>query len=73
MANENHVLSPRGIIATIIYLLIFPLLIFLLAGDWLWIEGWLFTVWYIVLCLSSLIYLYCKDPALLEERYRTRK
>jgi len=53
--------------------LIFPVFILLLSGDWLWPEGWLFNIWYLVLCLSSLTYLYRKDPALLEERYRTRK
>jgi protein-S-isoprenylcysteine O-methyltransferase Ste14 len=73
MANGNKVLTPSRIIATIFYLLIFPALIILLSGDWLWLEGWLFNIWYIVLCLSSLIYLYRKDPSLLEERYRTRK
>jgi len=70
MANENKVLTPVRIIWTIFYLLIFPALIFLLSGDWVWTEGWLFNIWYLVLCLSSLIYLYRKDPALLEERYR---
>lgn len=72
MANEKQVLSPGRIMATIFYLLIFPMLIFFLGGDWSWIEGWLFSGWYIVLCLSSIIYLYRKDPALLEERFRTR-
>jgi protein-S-isoprenylcysteine O-methyltransferase Ste14 len=48
-------------------------LIILLSGDWLWLEGWLFNIWYLVLCLTNLIYLYRKDPALLEERYRRRK
>jgi len=73
MANGNKVLTPSRIILTIFYLLIFPALIIILSGDWLWLEGWLFYAWYLVLCLSSLIYLYRKDPALLEERYRTRK
>ena len=73
MANGNKVLTPSRIILTIFYLLIFPALIIILSGDWLWLEGWLFNAWYLVLCLSSLIYLYRKDPALLEERYRTRK
>jgi len=73
MANGNRVLTPGRIIATIFYLLIFPALIIFLSGDLLWLEGWLFNTWYLVLCISSIIYLYRKDPALLEERYRTRK
>src|SRR5882672_3626366 len=73
MANGSKALTPSRVIVTIFYLLIFPVLIIFLSGDWLWPEGWLFNIWYLVLCLSSLIYLYRKDPALLEERYRTRK
>jgi len=73
MTDGKQVLTPRRLILTIFYLLIFPAMIFILSGDWLWIEGWLFVIWYFVLCLSSLTYLYRKDPALLEERYRTRK
>src|SRR6266542_3824420 len=72
MADGNKVLTPSRIIATIFYLLIFPVLILFLSGDWLWVEGWIFNIWYIVLCLSSIIYLYRKDPELLAERYKTR-
>lgn len=55
---------------TAIYLLIFPALILFLSGDWLWAEGWIFGVWFIALCASTIIYLYRNDPALLAERYK---
>jgi protein-S-isoprenylcysteine O-methyltransferase Ste14 len=50
--------------------LFFPALILLLAGDFRWLEGWLFALWFVAMVLSSLIYLYLKDPALLAERTR---
>ncbi|NVO01679.1 MAG: isoprenylcysteine carboxylmethyltransferase family protein [Bacteroidetes bacterium] len=33
-------------------------------------EGWIFSIWFIILCYTTIIYLYIKDPALLEERYK---
>lgn len=53
-----------------LYILLFPALLFLLAGDWGWREGWVFTIWFLVLCYSTILYLYRKDPGLLAERYR---
>jgi protein-S-isoprenylcysteine O-methyltransferase Ste14 len=57
------------LIFSIVYLLIFPLLLFLLAGDWRWTEGWIFSVIFSLLCLAIVIYLYVEDPALLNERF----
>lgn len=70
MATESHNLTPMKIILTIIYLLTYPLLILGLSGDWHWLEGWIFSVWFLGLCGVIIIYLYYKDPALLAERYR---
>ena len=70
MATENNGLSIVKIIFTIIYLLIFPALILLLSGDWFWIEGWIFGVWFIVMCTTVIVYLYRNDPSLLMERYK---
>jgi protein-S-isoprenylcysteine O-methyltransferase Ste14 len=53
-----------------LYILLFPVLLFLLAGDWEWREGWVFSVWFLVLCYTVIMYLYRKDPALLAERYQ---
>lgn len=60
----------KKIIFAFLYILIFPALLFLLAGDWEWREAWVFTVWFLVLCYTVIVYLYRKDPALLAERYR---
>src|SRR4029453_4912654 len=51
------------------YLFIFPLILFLLAGDLRWIEGWIFSVIFCVLSFATVLYLYFKDPALLNERF----
>jgi len=52
-----------------VYVLIFPVLLLLLAGNWLWPEGLIFSLWLIALCVTSIIfYIYIKDPALLAAR-----
>jgi protein-S-isoprenylcysteine O-methyltransferase Ste14 len=57
------------LIGSLIYLLFFPVILFLLAGDWRWTEGWIFSIVFCALCFVTLIYLYFKDPALLKERF----
>jgi protein-S-isoprenylcysteine O-methyltransferase Ste14 len=53
-----------------LYILIFPVLLLLISGDLIWPEGWIFSIWFLVLCYSTILYLYKKDPGLLEERYK---
>lgn len=69
---ESRIARPNAIklFFTFIYILIFPALILILAGDWLWIEGCIFNIWFIALCTTVIIYLYIRDPALLMERYK---
>jgi protein-S-isoprenylcysteine O-methyltransferase Ste14 len=50
--------------------LIWPALLLLLSGDWLWLEGWVFNAWFLLLCFVTISYLYRKDPALLAERFK---
>jgi len=64
------VITPGKIIYTVIWIMIWPTLLLLLAGDWLWIEGWVFNLWFLTLCLTTILYLYRHDPALLAERYK---
>jgi protein-S-isoprenylcysteine O-methyltransferase Ste14 len=63
-------MSAFKLIGTGLYLLFWPALFFLLAGDWRWREGWLFNGWFVFMCVSTIAWLYRKDPALLAERYR---
>jgi protein-S-isoprenylcysteine O-methyltransferase Ste14 len=67
---QNKKLSVGKIIFTLLYILIFPALLLFLSGDWLWKEGWIFSIWFTALCYTTIIFLYRKDPALLSERYR---
>jgi protein-S-isoprenylcysteine O-methyltransferase Ste14 len=60
----------KKVVFAFLYILIFPALILLLSGDLFWPAGWIFTFWFILLCFSTILYLYRKDPALLEERYK---
>jgi len=62
--------TPLGLVLTALYLLAWPVVILFLAGNWRWREGWIFGVWFLAVCVSSLAWLYRHDPALLAERYR---
>jgi len=53
-----------------LYILVFPVILLVLSGDAAWPEGWIFSIWFLVLCYATILYLYWKDPALLEERYK---
>ena len=57
------------LIGSFIYIAFFPAILFVLAGDWRWIEGWLFSIIFMLMCFSTLLYLYFYDPALLKERF----
>jgi hypothetical protein len=58
------------LILTALYLLMWPVLILVLAGDWCWPQGWIFGGWFLAVCVSTTAWLYRNDPALLAERYR---
>lgn len=60
----------KKVIFAFFYILLYPVLFFLLSGDFTWPQGWIFSIWFILLCFSTILYLYGKDPALLEERYK---
>ena len=70
MAGETGRLTTGKIIFTLIYILCFPALLLFLSGNWGWPEGWIFCLWFIVLCFVTIFYLYRNDPALLAERYK---
>jgi len=67
---KKNSLPVSKIVFTLIYILMFPALILILSGDWSWVEGWIFSVWFTVLCFTTILFLYRKDPGLLAERYR---
>ena len=60
----------RKVAFAFLFVLLFPALVLILSGDFFWPEGWIFSLWFIALCYSTIWYLYRRDPALLAERYR---
>lgn len=70
MAIENNKLTTGKILLSIIFILMLPILVMFISGDWFWVEGWIFSLWLMTISLSIFIYLYQKDPQLLAERLR---
>ena len=70
MEPTTRKMSFAKLIFTLIYILIFPAILLFLSNDWFWIEGCIFCIWFIVLCFSTILFLYKNDPELLTERYR---
>jgi protein-S-isoprenylcysteine O-methyltransferase Ste14 len=62
--------SPLRLVGAALYVAAWPALMFLLAGDIRWVEGWIFATWYVALCATVIVWLYRENPALLAERYR---
>jgi protein-S-isoprenylcysteine O-methyltransferase Ste14 len=62
-------ISIPKLIAGLFQLLLFPVILFGLAGDLRWIEGWVFSAIFLAMCYGSLVYLYFHDPDLLKERF----
>ncbi len=60
--------TGQFVLMCIVTAIVFPGLTLLLAGDWGWLEGWIFGLWFDAMMLSILIYTYVYDPALLTER-----
>jgi protein-S-isoprenylcysteine O-methyltransferase Ste14 len=63
-------ISALRLAGTALYVCVWPTLMFVLAGEAGWLEGWLFAGWFLALCATVIGWLYRKDPALLAERYR---
>jgi protein-S-isoprenylcysteine O-methyltransferase Ste14 len=67
--NPSTGVPPLKLLATFLYLLLFPVILLTLAADWRWSEGWWFSVIFLLMCYSPLVYLHFYDPALLKERF----
>ena len=60
----------KRVVAAFLFILVFPAVLLALSGNLLWTEGWIFSLWFIILSYSVVLYLYRNDPALLAERYK---
>ena len=70
MSKTKSKVTVFQLIYSALYILLLPFLIFLLSGDWLWPEGWVWCIWYLTLCTLVMVYLYRNDPGLLAERFK---
>lgn len=67
--NSQTPVPLSKLVYSFFYLLFFPVLLFLLAGDWRWMEGWIFSAIFVLGSFATLLYLYFMDPELLKERF----
>jgi protein-S-isoprenylcysteine O-methyltransferase Ste14 len=58
------------VVAAPVVFLGFSALLLWLSGDWRWVEGWIFGVWWVSFGAALLLWLRFRDPALLVERMR---
>lgn len=72
MAKEENITTGQFIFS-LIFPCLFPALIISLSGDLHWIEGWIWGVWFVALCVITTVYLHAKDPALLKERFQQQR
>lgn len=70
MTSENKKIGKGVLFGIIIYVLFFPALLLFISGDWFWIQGWIFSIWFLALSYGAVFYMYRKDPDLLLERFR---
>jgi protein-S-isoprenylcysteine O-methyltransferase Ste14 len=68
-SNNANTVPLSKVIGSLFYLLLFPVMLFVLAGDWRWTEGWVHSVIFLLMSYGTLVYLYFHDPALLKERF----
>jgi protein-S-isoprenylcysteine O-methyltransferase Ste14 len=69
MIKETKTKPIGGFIFNSLFIIIlFPAIILSVSGNWSWVEGWIFSLWFDVMVLSNYVYLYLYDPALLAER-----
>lgn len=64
--SKQSIVKLVGMI--IIIIIFFPALIFTLSGNFFWIEGWIFCIWFEIMMLTNILYMYKKNPELLTER-----
>lgn len=58
----------RRLLSACLFILVFPVLV--LSRGLLWPQGWAFDLWLLALSCGTILYLYRRDPAILDERYR---
>jgi protein-S-isoprenylcysteine O-methyltransferase Ste14 len=73
MHQHKENITTGQLIVSLLFPAFFPTLIVALSGDFFWIEGWIWGIWFITLCVVTTLYLYTNDPALLKERFTQQR
>lgn len=72
MANRKdpHIgnIKAGALCFSLAFPLCLPALLLFVAGDWGWIQGWIWGIWFVIFCSATTFYLYFYDPQLLKER-----
>ncbi len=46
----NTLPMDKKIALAFLYILLFPVILLFISGDFAWTEGWIFSIWFLVLC-----------------------
>jgi len=68
--RSTPIVSGLLLVAAPVYILGLATLVLWLSGDWRWVEGWIFDVWWVSFIAALFLWLRYKDRALLAERMR---
>ncbi len=67
--HSKRIITGLVVAAPIVFLGLAALLLWE-SGDWRWVEGWIFGIWWVLFASGLLLWLRFRDPALLAERMR---
>src|SRR5271166_2088838 len=68
--RPTPIITGLMLVAVPVGVLGFAALLLWLSGNWRWVEGWIFGVWWVSFVAAIQLWLRYKDPALLAERIR---
>ena len=68
--RSTPIITGLMLVAAPVGVLGFAVLLLWLSGDWRWVEGWIFGVWWVSFVAAIQLWLRFRDPALLAERMR---
>jgi hypothetical protein len=68
--RSTPIITGLMVVAAPVGVLGFAALLLWLSGNWRWVEGWIFGVWWVSFVAAIQLWLRYKDPALLAERMR---
>jgi len=68
--RSTPIITGLILVAALVGVLGLATLMLWLSGDWCWVGGWIFGVWWVSFVAALLLWLRSSDPALLAERMR---